>query len=81
MRTVQTDSDGRAHGLSQGLILTPGIYRVAFDTSQYYKDCGFAYAFYPQPVVDFTVTQETVEEHFHIPLLISPFSYSTYRGS
>jgi 5-hydroxyisourate hydrolase len=61
--------------------LVPGLYRVSFDTQEYYKAHGMDYAFYPQPVVDFTVTADTCGEHFHIPLLLSPFSYTTYRGS
>eukprot|EP00892_Ulva_mutabilis_P007506 jgi/Ulvmu1/5127/UM021_0144.1 len=78
---VITNTDGRGQGLSHGIKLSPGLYRVAFDTAKYYADSGIACPFYPQPVVDFIVTQDSVEEHFHIPLLISPFSYSTYRGS
>lgn len=78
---MKTNSDGRAEGLSAGVSMSPGMYRVAFDTAQYYESTGLSYAFYPQPVIDFMVTQQTVGEHFHIPLLISPFSYSTYRGS
>jgi len=38
-------------------------------------------AFYPEATITFTITQETLQEHFHIPLLLSPYSYSTYRGS
>lgn len=37
--------------------------------------------FYPTAVVDFTITQDMVHQHFHIPLLLNPYGYSTYRGS
>ena len=81
LRRVHTNCDGRGAGLSDGLELRPGVYRVTFDTQAYYKACGLQYCFYPQPEVDFTVTVETQSQHFHIPLLLSPFSYTTYRGS
>jgi 5-hydroxyisourate hydrolase len=78
---VHTNSDGRGTGLSEGLLLTPGVYRVSFDTKAYYEACGLQYSFYPQPAIDFTVTDDSKSQHFHIPLLLSPFSYTTYRGS
>lgn len=81
LNQVKTNLDGRAEGLSEGLDVSPGMYRVAFDTAEYYSSAGLSYAFYPQPVIDFTITQQTAGEQFHIPLLISPFSYCTYRGS
>lgn len=37
--------------------------------------------FYPEAVVEFTITNETATQHFHIPLLLQPYGYSTYRGS
>lgn len=51
-----------------------GVHRLVFDTGAY-----FAKTFYPEVVVTFQVTE--AGEHHHVPLLLSPFAYSTYRGS
>jgi 5-hydroxyisourate hydrolase len=68
-----TDADGRARDL---LTSAPedGRYRLTFDTGSY-LDGGF----YPEVSVSFVV--ESGEDHYHVPLLLSPFGYSTYRGS
>lgn len=58
--------------------LAKATYRVTFDTEAYFEKTG-APCFYPEVAVLFRV--EAPEEHYHIPLLISPFGYSTYRGS
>ena len=58
--------------------LAPGDYRLRFDTGGYFADAGRE-AFYPEVLVTFTVTDP--EQHHHVPLLLSPFAYSTYRGS
>ena len=68
-----TDSDGRARDLLTSAP-EPGRYRLTFDTGSY-LDGGF----YPEVSVTFVV--EPGEEHYHVPLLLSPFGYSTYRGS
>jgi 5-hydroxyisourate hydrolase len=67
-----TDEDGRIAQL--GASLDPGDYVVRFDTGPYLGEG----AFYPEVVVTFRVT---ADEHFHVPLLLNPFGYSTYRGS
>jgi 5-hydroxyisourate hydrolase len=69
-----TDADGRAGDL---LTSAPegGRYRLTFDTGAYFG----ATSFYPEVSVTFVV--EEGEEHYHVPLLLSPFGYSTYRGS
>jgi hydroxyisourate hydrolase len=69
----KTDADGRVSDL---LSSAPeeGRYRLTFDTSSYF-DAGF----YPEVSVTFVV--EPGAEHYHLPLLLSPFGYSTYRGS
>ena len=69
-----TDADGRISPLGPES-LAPGDYRVRFDTGGYLG----ADAFYPEVVVCFHVGAR--EEHYHVPLLLSPFGYSTYRGS
>ena len=68
-----TGADGRIADLSTGL--TPGDYRLVFDTASYLGP----EAFYPEVVVTFRV--ESGGRHYHVPLLLSPFAYSTYRGS
>jgi hydroxyisourate hydrolase len=73
-----TDDDGRIADLLQGGALEAGTYRATFDTGAYFAAANRA-AFYPQVDVVFTVTDAT--GHYHIPLLLSPFGYSTYRGS
>ena len=73
----QTDADGRLRTL---LSTSPpaGVYRLTFDTRDYLGDAG-APVFYPLIVITFCVVEG--EEHYHVPLLLSPFGYTTYRGS
>jgi 5-hydroxyisourate hydrolase len=71
-----TDDDGRTGELvPQGARLEAGRYRLRFDTGPYLGDD----AFFPQVAIVFAVTRP--EEHHHVPLLLSPYGYSTYRGS
>lgn len=72
-----TDADGRVGELVRGA-LEPGVYRLRFDTGAYFA-AGGRPAFYPEVIVTFTVGDG--DEHYHVPLLLSPFAYSTYRGS
>ena len=73
-----TDDDGRLKDfVSAGASLEPGTYRLRFDVADYFKASGRE-VFYPEVSVLFRVTSEG---HYHIPLLLSPFGYSTYRGS
>ena len=77
--SATTDANGRiATAGDSGKDLTPGTYRLRFDTSEYFMRTARP-IFYPEVVVTFRI--EAADEHFHIPLLISPFGYSTYRGS
>ena len=74
-----TDSDGRIRTLiAHATPLDAGVYRLAFDTGQYFEASNRA-AFYPRVIVEFSVTAG--EPHYHVPLLLSPFGYTTYRGS
>jgi 5-hydroxyisourate hydrolase len=73
-----TNDDGRVTDLAPGVLLGPGTYRVAFETAAYHLRCGQP-VFYPRIEIVFRI--ESLAEHFHIPLLLSPFGYSTYRGS
>jgi len=74
-----TDADGRV----KQFVLTeqdlgPGTYRLVFSVEKYFKELN-QQTFYPEVSVAFLI--EPGAEHYHVPLLISPFGYSTYRGS
>lgn len=72
-----TDEDGRVDRFGPAQ-LPAGRYRVVFDTAAYFASQDLI-SFFPEVAVDFQLW--SVDEHFHIPLLLSPFAYSTYRGS
>ena len=73
---AQTDDDGRVKAVATDL--AAGIYRLHFDTGSYFTTRDVS-AFYPEVVIAFEITGQT--EHYHVPLLLSPYAYSTYRGS
>jgi 5-hydroxyisourate hydrolase len=73
-----TDKDGRLRDLLGEASLVEGTYRLTFDTHSYFADRKVA-ALYPQVTVVFSVRDAA--EHHHVPLLLSPFGYTTYRGS
>ncbi|HMF55385.1 MAG TPA: hydroxyisourate hydrolase [Pyrinomonadaceae bacterium] len=74
-----TDEDGRVKVfILPGTNLDVGIYRLIFDVGAYFSALGIK-CFYPQVSVAFKI--EDAAQHYHIPLLLSPFGYSTYRGS
>jgi 5-hydroxyisourate hydrolase len=74
-----TDSDGRVTpGLIHADQFKPGIYRIHFAVESYFKRTGTD-CFFPEVVITFKVSQD--QAHYHVPLLLSPFGYSTYRGS
>ena len=74
-----TDADGRLRTLHPGdRPLAPGVYRLKFDTGRYFEAQGTA-AFYPEVVIVFEAAPG--EAHYHVPLLLAPFGYSTYRGT
>jgi len=79
LSSVRTDQEGRCPQLlPEGADLSPGIYRLSFDTGSYFALRKIA-ALYP--VVQVTFQVQEGESHFHIPLLLSPNGYTTYRGS
>lgn len=74
-----TDADGRLRSLlAEGRKPTAGLYRLTFDTRGYFAALDVR-AFYPSVTVTFEITENG--GHYHVPLLLSPFGYSTYRGS
>jgi 5-hydroxyisourate hydrolase len=73
----RTDADGRIGDLGPS-DLAAGAYRLVFDTGGYFVATGQA-GFYPEVVVAFAIVDPA--EHYHVPLLLAPFAYSTYRGS
>ena len=83
----RTDADGRVSDLAAGAGPTdagphpgPGVYRIVFLTEAYLKaQSPAAETFYPEVAVIFRITDPAA--HHHVPLLLSPYAYSTYRGS
>jgi len=75
-----TDSDGRYRYQSDGkdVELPAGVYELTFDTAAYFA-ASEQTGFYPKVTVTFQITD--VAAHHHVPLLLSPFAFSTYRGS
>ncbi len=73
-----TDKDGRVRDFgSGGNSLSPGSYRLLFSVEEYFSRRGIE-AFYSSIAVQFNLRSDG---HYHVPLLLSPFGYSTYRGS
>lgn len=75
----QTDADGRVENLlATDHSLAGGSYRILFETQSYFDRLKVE-SFYPEVMISFQIRK--TDEHYHVPLLISPFGYSTYRGS
>ena len=73
-----TDEDGRIANLVEPTGFSSGRFRLTFGTGDYFSSLGSS-SFYPQVAVEFETT--AASDHYHVPLLLSPFGYSTYRGS
>eukprot|EP01112_Ceratiomyxa_fruticulosa_P014408 TRINITY_DN4124_c0_g1_i1.p1 TRINITY_DN4124_c0_g1~~TRINITY_DN4124_c0_g1_i1.p1 ORF type:complete len:115 (-),score=28.98 TRINITY_DN4124_c0_g1_i1:107-451(-) len=73
-----TNGDGRVGKEKFPVLREEGVYRMTFHTEEYFKALGVTQYFYPKVSIDFIIK---LGSHYHIPLLISPFGYSTYRGS
>ena len=71
-----TDPDGRLKGWGD-VTLRPGKYRLTFDTGNWFAERDLE-CFYPEVIITFTVSDDG---HYHVPLLLAPYAYSTYRGS
>jgi 5-hydroxyisourate hydrolase len=76
LSSAATDADGRIGGLGEQA--PPGIYRLTFDTASHFRRLGVS-AFYPEVTITFEISDSAAK--YHVPLLLSPFAYSTYRGS
>src|SRR5689334_11784016 len=73
-----TNKDGRITDLLvAGDHLDKGTYRLVFDSSTYFKKQGKK-TFYPSVTIEFEISDDS---HYHVPLLLNPYGYSTYRGS
>lgn len=74
-----TNDEGRvADLLPKDKEIAAGIYRITFDTGRYYRDNQIS-GFYPLVPIIFEIKDST--QHYHVPLLLNPYGYSTYRGS
>ena len=74
-----TDSDGRLATLTDNRPLKPGTYRLTFDLGDYHRQEGLSVPFFPEAKVTFNIRD--TDRDYHVPLLISPYGYSTYRGA
>jgi len=72
---AETDGDGRVRQLPQPVV---GVYRLTFQIETYFQAQGIE-GFYPEAAIVFHVRDAS--QHYHVPLLLSPYGYSTYRGS
>jgi 5-hydroxyisourate hydrolase len=83
VKAVTTNADGRVDApLLEGDALSAGRYRLAFAAGAYFRCLGVALPdppFVDEVVIDFGIADTSA--HYHVPLLVSPWSYSTYRGS
>jgi 5-hydroxyisourate hydrolase len=74
-----TDGEGRQRTLmADGAPLRPGVYRLTFDTRRYFDEIG-ARTLFPSVVITFETAPG--ESHYHLPLLLNPYGYTTYRGT
>ena len=78
LKTGSTDADGRVKELVAEGKLEAGTYRITFDTGAYFIAQGVE-GFYPEASIVFEIRDAAA--HYHVPLLLSAFGYSTYRGS
>ena len=73
-----TNADGRIPDLlPPGIVLPPSCYKMIFETGRYFQGMGVT-GFYPKVEIQFSISDD---QHYHVPLLVNPYGYSTYRGS
>jgi 5-hydroxyisourate hydrolase len=75
LASARTDADGRVAAFAPGGELTAGVYQLTFETEEYLA----VPTFYPVVVIVFRISDPA--QPYHVPLLLSPYAYSTYRGS
>lgn len=79
LATATTDGSGRVSALyPEDETFAPGLYRVTFETGDWFAERDTA-TFFPEIPVPFEV--DDTDQHYHVPLLLSPYGYSTYRGN
>ena len=78
MTVGETNNDGRIGQWADQSEVSAGQYKLVFDTAGYFSKCDVE-TFYPSVEILFLVTSDN--QHYHVPLLLNPFGYSTYRGS
>lgn len=78
LASTNTDDDGRCRDLLPPHDFATGDYRISFDTLNYFNSHKIEGLY---PVVEITFRVQQTDQHFHIPLLLSPNAYTTYRGS
>ncbi len=76
---AETNADGRVTDLANGSGLDPGTYRLVFDVAAYFARQGRAAPFLQRVSIDFQVNP--ADPHYHVPLLLSPYACTSYRGS
>lgn len=81
LNTATTNEDGRVTSKDWDVIPGSGHYCVRFHTRAYFERVGIKDYLYSEIPVEFDIKSENLGKHYHIPLLLSPFGYSTYRGS
>ncbi len=79
LATGHTDADGRVGDLLAPGLARVGVYRIRFETGAYFRSIGVDAYFYPWAEIVFEIDDPSA--HYHVPLLLNPFGYSTYRGS
>lgn len=75
--SAQTDENGRVRSFGDTLRIEPGLYKLTFDMSDESKPTHSS--FFPEIDIVFRVTDPSL--HFHVPVVLSPYGYSTYRGN
>ena len=73
-----TDTNGRLMSLT-GNDVSPGTYQLTLDLGDYHRECGIETPFFPEAKVTFVVDGSSRD--YHVPLVVSPYGYSTYRGA
>jgi 5-hydroxyisourate hydrolase len=74
-----TDEQGWVKALTEGLPLLPGTYSLTFDIGTYQRDQGLSTPFFPEARITFNIRD--TDDDYHLPLLLSPYGYSAFRGA